>query len=77
VKDKGRRKNQIEFDGIDLLLLAMIGASAIVALTQLAPMVWDWCLVVFNARRWSRWVWISLGTVMLVVLVLLRARQSD
>ena len=64
-------KAPVELDGIDLLLVATIGALVIAILLQMAPVFWGWCVVVFNVRKWSRWVWISLGTVVLVVLVLL------
>jgi hypothetical protein len=70
-------KAEIELDGVDLLLLAIIGLLAIGVLILLAPLVWGWCLTAFNVRKWSRWVWISIGVVTLIVLVLIRARQNQ
>jgi hypothetical protein len=76
MRERLRRDDTIELDWIDLLLLTVIGILLLVCLSMLFPLLWSWCVVVFNVRKWSRWMWISLGGVLLVVLVLLRARQE-
>lgn len=77
MKDKAKRKDEIELDGIDLVVLAIIGVLAIVVVIQVVPLIWGWCVVVFNVRKWSRWVWMSIGVAVLVLLVWLHARQNQ
>jgi hypothetical protein len=76
VNGKTRRKSTIKLDVIDLLLMAIIGVLGGIIVVQIVPAAWMWCVLILNCRKWSRWVWISIGLTVLVLLVVLRARQT-
>jgi len=71
-----RLGQEIELEGIGALSLVAVAILSGIGIILLSPLAWGWCAVVLNVHEWSRWVWLGSGLVLLIALVVIRARSG-
>jgi hypothetical protein len=64
-------KAEIEWDGIDRLLLAAVGVVLVAILSMLLPPMMEWCVWLLDVRNWSLWAWLGVGLALAEILLLI------